>query len=856
MKKKLMRLCFRLTILMMVGASVLLVSCKDDYLLDEQEPDWLGASIYDYLVNDGSYTTYVRLIKDAEYEDVLAKTGSKTLFVANDSAFQRFFNNNKWGIHSYEELSDGQKRMILFFGMIDNAYLIETLSNYNYGGVLHEGTAIRRETSVSILDSIPFEQGDALPNGTYWEPYKQNGIYLLKDDSRVCLIHLLQKALDYLTITDEDFELITGLTRSWNDAHIFGNKVIERDITCKNGYINVLEDVLTPPSNMASYIQENENSKTFANMLGRFCAPYYDSENTRKYKELHPEFNDSIYVKHFFASRGGRIVYPDNQPVSSNVRLSYDPGWNSYQSVESNSLIAVQADMGAMFVPTDDAMDYYFNQGKGRILKERYKTWENVPDNVIIKLIQRHMRSSFITSVPSRFNLLVDENNSRIPVDKSHIVSSYIGTNGIVYFTSEVYPPDDYVSVYAPVLMSNKTRVMREAVEDNDFALYINSLESNYSFFVPTDEFFKNYIDPFTYGLNKQGALKFWYDASPDLEIVKATIYQYDAVNDVIGDSVGIVTDQGFINNRLVEILDAHIIVGNVEDGKKYYLSKGGSLVKAEGAGENLRVQGSSDIGMNKYCNVVDSGFYAQTNGNTYFIDKPIQPTEKSVYKVLSDSAEFSEFFDLLYGFAKSDTFSIFTIPAKERGIDENVKFLNAYNYTIYVPSNEAINNAILNGDIPSWKSRGSVVGIDDMTDINEQRAAIRKLSRILRYHFQDNSVLISGLPVSKRYQTATIKTDDSQSFFNTYKNKSYKIEVNGSGDGLQLITEDGKTANVITNNGLYNILTRDYRFNKNPKDTKDIDGTGSGTNTYSSSQIVTSSIAVIHQIDKVLNFE
>jgi hypothetical protein len=72
----------------------------------------------------------------------------------------------------------------------------------------------------------------------------------------------------------------------------------------------------------------------------------------------------------------------------------------------------------------------------------------------------------------------------------------------------------------------------------------------------------------------------------------------------------------------------------------------------------------------------------------------------------------------------------------------------------------------------------------------------------------------------------------------------------NGSGDPV-------KTANVITDNGRYNIVVKDYIFAKVPTLYKNVDGTGSLTGSaFNSSTITTSASAVIHQIDNVLTFE
>ena len=69
-------------------------ACKDDYSLDDTNPSWLGSSIYEYLNEEGNYTNFVKLIDDLNYKEVLARTGSKTLFVADDAAFDEFYLNS------------------------------------------------------------------------------------------------------------------------------------------------------------------------------------------------------------------------------------------------------------------------------------------------------------------------------------------------------------------------------------------------------------------------------------------------------------------------------------------------------------------------------------------------------------------------------------------------------------------------------------------------------------------------------------------------------------------------------------------------------------------------------------------
>ncbi len=609
---------------------------------------------------------------------------------------------------------------------------------------------------------------------------------------------------------------------------------------------------------MAEYVNTSSSTSRFSALLNRFSAPIYDGANTIKYRQLFPGFGDSIFVKRYFAKAGGITRLPTGQSLSQDLLLPFDPGWNSYERTASGN--AIQSDMAAMFVPNNEALEQYFNSGEGAVLKDRFHYWDSIPFDVLPLLLKRHMRSSLIESVPSRFANMVDEDNSPLPVEKSDIVKSYIGTNGVVYETNKVYPPDDYRSVYGPVLLSandasmvNKTKILKWAIVQpaNDFRLYLNSLVSKYSFFVPTDEYFKNYIDPVAIGKDVPGALKFWYNTKT--QAVNATVYKFNKATGEVGDSVGIITSATFLSNRLLDLLNMHIVVGGVETGKNYYLTKGNVSLKVTGSGIDMKIQAGGNITLNEKVNV--NKVYKQYNGYTYFIDRPIQTPVNSVYKVLSETPEFSAFFKLLAGFPSTSSSVVFVNKTNYYGIDFNVKFFNTFNYTVYIPTNEAIDSVITAGLIRPWETRGAIQGIDEITDATEKANEIVKLERFIRYHFQDNSIFVDNHSISKEYQSATMKLDNSVSHFNTFKNKYYKIGVNATPGQLELTTENSQRTKVMTKNGLYNIMTRDLVFSNKPSSFKNVDGTGTGAE-YSTSIITTSSTAVIHQINGVLNFK
>ena len=218
-------------------------SCKDRYDLDDEGnyPSWLGNSIYDELKNPnpevltGTFNNYVRLIDDLGYAEVLGKTGSKTVFPANDEAFARFFAKNSWGVSKYEDLTIAMKKQLLYSSMLDNAILVEMLSNVRYDNTsVTPGVALKHVTTVDVTDSVTHVYGPAgLPqNNNYWTEFYDKGIDMVMDGTRQMMVHFTAEQMTGNGIStrgaDSDFEIITGAPydENENSAYIFRNKII------------------------------------------------------------------------------------------------------------------------------------------------------------------------------------------------------------------------------------------------------------------------------------------------------------------------------------------------------------------------------------------------------------------------------------------------------------------------------------------------------------------------------------------------------------------------------------------------------------------------------------------------------
>ena len=750
-----------------------LASCTDDYELDDDGVSPGYVSIYALLQNPeqlsdqehhltGTFSYYLRLADDLGYADVFNRTGSKTVFPANDEAFEHFFHDNPWGISSYEQLSMTQKKQLLYGSMIDNALLTGMLSNIQNGGTVSRGQAMRHNTAISITDTIThYTEDSQLPqNNAYWDKFREDGIYYVADATKPSMVHFTREHMLQNGITvsgaNSDFEVITGAPYDEQvSTYIFRNPVINRDVRALNGYVHQVRDVLVPQPNIAEVIRTSGESNYFSRMLDRFSVPLYDALDTRNYNDYAQASNlpliDSIYQKRYFNSYDG--LYIDdatNLGIRIKEWLDFDPGHNSYAPANKNE----QADMCAIFVPTDQAMEEYFLPGGGgAFLLQQYGKKENtrenlmenidsIPLNLVSKLVKNLMKPSFIESVPSKFGTVLNDATEPMGLSLDLLNRNADGTydvkianNGVAYMMNSVIAPDDYQCVYAPATILQDMLIMRKAIEDGssgntylnldlNFYAYLKAMRANYALFIPKDAAFQSgqyYVDPTYINNTRQPrVLKFFIDENQN---VACSSWRLNPLTMEIGDSIAELTPAQF-KTQLTDILNySTIVLPNgvtlESSGNRYFKTKHGGELFFDRT--TVRAGGQVDNGLD-VSTIIET--YPEKNGTAYIVDRVLQVPQKSVYSVLTDSInhpQFSDFFalctdsrtDRLLQWAAPEKYKGTTETGKDKtdpmhpfidknGLTPNVNYFSSYNYTVYMPNNTAMAQARSLG-LPTW---------------------------------------------------------------------------------------------------------------------------------------------------------
>ena len=621
--------------LVLLAACGVTSSCKDEYTLDDEKPSWLNSSIYQSLESKGNYSNYLRLLGDPDVNptnarpltEVLSRTGSKTVFVADDEAWKEFFKknatlpeSNPWHTAtSYDNLSVAQKKLIIHTSMLNNAIVMENLAS-SEGAQVTRGEYMRRYTDVEATDSITYVDGNSLPvnynigNGEtdYWSRFRTEkggkGIYMVNDSSLSMMLHFTSEHMSKNNITDKDFSIFMGQERNTEDVHIYDALLLEKDGVCENGYVNKTSKVITPLPNMAEVIRTNGKTNIFSHMLDRWSAPFYNVGVTERYKQIKESrgeiWEDSIFTKRYFSDLSWNHRALKNDPYgeqfrdssSTDVGLKFDPGWNAYYDEKSGP----QFDMASMFVPNDETMWEYFQENGGgwqliqtyylkvgtpneipytrpTTLEDLYKQIDQIPISTLRSLINIIMFKSFISSVPSKMTKLRDDAQEQIfyAEDLQHIVGTELANNGVVYITDKVYGPADYTSVTAPAYISATNLVMRWAIYNGsttatdymglNYYAYLKAMQSRFVLFLPSDKALRYYYDPVSFKSQKPRSLEFAYNGKSFP--IDYKIFDYNTKTGEIGRQYTLEKmSNSEITNRLKDILESHTIV---LDGKE-----------------------------------------------------------------------------------------------------------------------------------------------------------------------------------------------------------------------------------------------------------------------------------------------
>ena len=309
------------------------------------------------------------------------------------------------------------------------------------------------------------------------------------------------------------------------------------------------------------------------------------------------------------------------------------------------------------------------------------------------------------------------------------------------------------------------------------------------------------------------------------------------------------------------DMIENMIVVGEFKEGQEFYKTKSGSYIRVQNPGVEglMTVQGAWQMQYGGKSLTVTK-IYHQDNGEAYQLEGQVPMTStKSLYMTLKEKDEYKLFYELANGGDSKDKNSVLFSATMENidgettgvcansGSNYNFTLFDNFNYTVYVPENESIQELIDKGILPTWKEDfKTYMDIRDgrnSKDEEREKASVycevikKRINSFIRYHVHDNSLIIGGETGMADYETMMLNEENR---------RFYTVTANVQAGAMSVTDVTGQTRQVKTDvPALYNNICRDYWFSGK---------VGSVAN--STRRILMDSDATVHLIDGVLRYQ
>ncbi len=363
---------------------------------------------------------------------------------------------------------------------------------------------------------------------------------------------------------------------------------------------------------------------------------------------------------------------------------------------------------------------------------------------------------------------------------------------------------------------------------------------------------------------------------------IQAVAYGYNKATGVVGKKMATFSaTENEIANGLKSLLLRHTVLferpedqaAGLNSGNEYFQTLEGTFIRVQ----NGKVQGGYQMeneaaGLVNFTHSQIVETKQKKNGTFYKLDTPLLAPSKNAYEVLSgvEGGEnpYQEFFNLCQVDEQivRSAYCLDTLPAAQQeailksyfifkdvtsassssyitspnSVGYTLAFFPNHDFTLYVPTNEAVRQAIADG-LPTWESLRAMYDAggelsEDMRATAQQQ--IEELVNFVKYHFHFGSEVADKLPFSARRHNTPIVLRESLA--------TPKLTVNSQGNGTLSVTDAlGRVRNVVDTHK--NVFVHDLYTNlKLTSSSRSLNGV----------QVLAGSPGVIHLIDGVLRYK
>lgn len=680
-----------------LAALVILAGCKKKFNEYYERPANLEPPIYQVLASKGNFKNILEAVDRAGYKPILSAAGYWTFFAPHDSAFAVYLASK--GVSKVSDLDSATCRQIVTYSLVYNAFRKERLDDYQSGAGWVPSSAFKRRTANY---TFVYDGTDTGGNKIKVIASNRNGTgYAEADNNNKYIPYFINEFMAAKNLSAADYNYFYPNT-SYTGFNVVDAVVTEQDIAAENGVIHVVNKVITALPSIDQYLEGKPEYSTFKSLFDKFLVQYVLNQGVTRRYQITTGSTENVYQKVYSAPLG---------------TLAYSLNNENYLFAGNDG----QTESYTIFAPTNAAIEPYIKN----VLLENYPanaTLQSVPISIVYDFVNAHLWQRAVW--PSKFatttNFLGEEARFNPAAD---IVDKKILSNGLFYGTSKVQEANVFTSVYGRAYLDPRYSMMTKLL-NYELRPVVSDIGRDFTIFMISDAM-----------LNAAG---FFHDAS----VSNDTYEQYRFIppaGSTIPASTGATT-----RNRLLRILNLHVVARRVLSdlsSEGIAMTTGGEYIGFK----NNTVFGSGNVDANQVVNVASGK--TSKNGRVYYIDKILNfsenPVGAHIEKLGTTPSAATSQYNYFWEFLK--TSSIWNNTTKEITGVSNGTF-----YTLFIPNNAAIMQAVKDGMLPGNTTTG-VPNFNNATQTNVQR---EQVIRFIYHHFLDKATIAADGDQSGSFPT------------------------------------------------------------------------------------------------------
>ncbi len=578
------------------------------------------------------------------------------------------------GISGVAAIDSVTSRKIVSYSLVYNAFRKEQLSSYQSTAGVIPNQAYKRKTA--YYDFVQTESGETRKIVAS----NRNGFYVNGDNNNKYIPYFTKNFMDYKGLTASDYNFFYP-NSTYSGFNVADANVVNADIVAENGMIQEIDKVVTPLPSIEQYLASNPNYNDFRLLLKKLSSYISNADLTHRYQVLTGS-TDSVFVKLYISA------------------LAFSPNNENYLSGGTDA----QTGGYTLMVPTNAELNIYTKN-----LLSNFGSFDAAPPEILNDFINSHMWTTPVW--PNRFANSVNFQSEVPTITTGNITDKKLLSNGIFYGTNKVQEANVFRTVYSKPYLDPRYLLMTKAL----------NAELKYSIINPN--------------------VKYTMFMMPDASI-RAAYYDFSTQRNAWSYTApGVATDYTTnARDRLYRILQTSVTQPNTDltdlSGQGIIEMYNGEYMKYDA--NKLYASGNIDNG--NY--LVRDSAKTTINGTVYYTHEEIPTGKTSTGGLLTFTTNGIGFHINALALADPTSFGFFNSYLIASPIWDNtnkaiVGTVSGNFYTILIPTNAAIVEAVKAGLLPGVKATG-------VPTFNSTVPADRDLVvRFLTYHILNKNTVV-----------------------------------------------------------------------------------------------------------------